>query len=191
MAARVPAFPEVQVFEFQRGHAFDKEAAREEMREYVEGNFTRLIEFAFYDSESENDFARPSVDLQKELGAGFGKLFPSELIAEVASDMEMNEGPWESAITGTDSTTAGQRRFAQACNTLHLVASLDVINALHALQDEIRITNTSRSQERHDRLLSRLIWSIRADLGIPSPNDWQSLPVKLWTSGIPLDDPAA
>ncbi len=96
-----------------------------------------------------------------------------------------------SAITGTDSTTAGQRRFAQACNTLHLVASLDVINALHALQDEIRITNTSRSQERHDRLLSRLIWSIRADLGIPSPNDWQSLPVKLWTSGIPLDDPAA
>lgn len=93
-----------------------------------------------------------------------------------------------SSITGTDSTPAGQRRFAQACNTLHLVASLDVIQALHELQDEIRVTNRSRSQERHDRLLSKLIWCIRADLEIPSPGDWQLLPVKLWTSGVAADE---
>jgi hypothetical protein len=102
LAARVSAFPEVRAFQLQRSHTVDKEAAREEMREYVEGNFTRLIEFAFYDSESENGFAWPSVDLHEELGAEFGERFPSELIAEVADDMELNDGPWGIEDYGDD-----------------------------------------------------------------------------------------
>lgn len=100
LAARVSDFPEVQ--EFQRYNALDKEAARSEMREYVEGNFTRLIEFAFYDSESENGFAWPSADLRDELEAEFGERFPPELIAEVASDMEVNDGPWGIEDYGDD-----------------------------------------------------------------------------------------
>lgn len=100
LVARVSAFPEVQ--EFECYSALDKDAARLEMREYVEGKFTQLIEFAFYDSESENGFAWPSVDLHEELEAEFGERFPSELIAEVASDMEVNDGPWGVEDYGDD-----------------------------------------------------------------------------------------
>ncbi|CAJ3407467.1 Uncharacterised protein [Burkholderia pseudomallei] len=100
LKAQAHGFPDVQ--EFQRYGTLDKEAARLEMREYVEGNFTQLIEFAFYDSESENGFAWPSVDLHEELGAEFGERFPPELIAEVASDMELNDGPWGIEDYGDD-----------------------------------------------------------------------------------------
>ncbi|RQS83435.1 hypothetical protein DF032_05740 [Burkholderia seminalis] len=100
LATRVSNSPEVQ--DFQRYESLDKEVARSEMREYVEGSFTRLIEFAFYDSESENGFAWPSVDLHEELEAEFGDRFPSELIAEVASDMEVSDGPWGVEDYGDD-----------------------------------------------------------------------------------------
>ena len=46
-----------------------------------------------------------------------------------------------SGIVGTDSTPEGNRRFAAACNTLHLIASQGVITALHKFQDEIRVSN--------------------------------------------------
>lgn len=58
-----------------------------------------------------------------------------------------------SSIVGTDSTPEGNRRFAAACNTLHLIGSPGVLAALHRFQDEIRVSNMNRDAERHDQLL--------------------------------------
>lgn len=72
---------------------FDPEAARDEMCEWVRSRFTRLIEFAYYDSESENGYSWPDVDINMELQEEFDQQFPSNLIEEVASYLEC-EGPW-------------------------------------------------------------------------------------------------
>ena len=88
-----------------------------------------------------------------------------------------------SGIVGTDSTPAGNQRFAVACNTLNLIASKAVTTALHEFQDEIRVSNTNRSRTRHDALLSRLIWEIRADLGIPGTPAVTEFAAGLWCSG--------
>jgi hypothetical protein len=90
-----------------------------------------------------------------------------------------------SGIVGTDSTPEGNQRFAAACNTLHLIASQAVIVALHDFQDEIRVSNVNRDDDRHDALLSRLEWEIREDLGIPGnplKNEFKAI---LWCSGNP------
>lgn len=64
------------------------------------------------------------------------------------------------AIVRTDSTPDGNKHFAGACNTLHLIVSKGVLDALHDFQDEIRVSNANRDDERHDALLSRLEWEI-------------------------------
>jgi hypothetical protein len=69
---------------------------------------------------------------------------------------------------GTDLSPEGNRRFASACNTLHLIGSKGVLEALHHFQDEIRVSNSSRDDDRHDALLSNLVWEIREDLRIPN-----------------------
>jgi|SRR5271165_5074604 len=62
-----------------------------------------------------------------------------------------------SGTVGTDSTPEGNRSFAKACNTLHLIGTKGVIAAPHAYQDEIRVSNPSHSAVTHDALLSKLI----------------------------------
>lgn len=88
-----------------------------------------------------------------------------------------------SGIVGTDSTPEGNRRFAAACNTLHLIASKGVLDALHEFQDEIRVSNSSRTVERHDALLSGLEWEIREDLRIPRNPPFDQFNARLWCSG--------
>jgi hypothetical protein len=90
-----------------------------------------------------------------------------------------------SGIVGTDSTPEGNRRFAAACNTLHLIASQGVISALHDFQDEVRVSNTNRDSARHDILLSRLEWEIRNDLCIPGNPPMNEFKAILWCSGSP------
>lgn len=87
------------------------------------------------------------------------------------------------SIAGSDSTPDGNRRFALACNTLHLIASIEVVRALHDFQDEIRVSNTEKSRHVHDALLSRLVWEIRKDLGIPPTANASEFSMYLWTSG--------
>jgi hypothetical protein len=89
-----------------------------------------------------------------------------------------------SSIVGSDASPEGHRRFAQACNTLQLVASKRVIASLHDFRDEIAGSNPNRSIEGHDKLLSRLIRDIRADLGIPSAANPADLSIRLWVSGV-------
>ncbi len=86
-------------------------------------------------------------------------------------------------IVGTDSTPEGNKRFAQACNTLHLIASKAVREALHDFQDEIRASNPNRSTDRHDALLARLEWQIREDLQIPDNPPMGDFKARLWCSG--------
>ena len=88
-----------------------------------------------------------------------------------------------SGIVGIDSTPEGNRHFAEACNTLHLLASQRVLTALHNFQDEIRVSNPHRSDEKHNALLSQLVWDIRDDLGMPQTGDIQDCKARLWCSG--------
>lgn len=88
-----------------------------------------------------------------------------------------------SGIVGTDSTPDGSRDFARASNTLHLIGATGVLAALHAFQGEIRVSNPNKSAARHDALLSRLIWEIRNDLGIPGTPDASDFSAYLWCSG--------
>jgi hypothetical protein len=88
-----------------------------------------------------------------------------------------------SGTVGTDSTADGQRRFASACNTLCLIASKSALDALNAFRDEIRTSNPNRSVDRHDVLLSQMVWHIREDLGIPDNASIEDFKAQLWTSG--------
>ena len=88
-----------------------------------------------------------------------------------------------SGIVETDSTPEGNRRFAGACNTLHLIGSIGVLESLHQFQDEIRVSNTNRDADRHDVLLSRLEWEIREDLRIPHNPPFRQFKARLWCSG--------
>jgi hypothetical protein len=87
------------------------------------------------------------------------------------------------SIVGTDATPEGHRRFAAACNTLNLMASVGVIRALHGYQDEIRVSNPHKSDERHDALLGKLVWEMRKDLGISATRHVENFSVRLWCSG--------
>ncbi|MGA3040234.1 MAG: hypothetical protein ABSF54_05505 [Bryobacteraceae bacterium] len=93
-------------------------------------------------------------------------------------------------IVGTDATPEGNRRFAGSCNTLHLLASKAVIAALHEFQDEIRDSNTDKSQAKHDLLLAQLIWEIRTDLRIPGTAAASDFIARLWcSSDLPVQEP--
>ena len=83
-------------------------------------------------------------------------------------------------VLGNSPTLEGRTHFASACNTLHLIGSLGVLNALHALVNEISSTNSDQSRTRHDTLLSQLIWEIRKDVGIPSTPEESEFVARLW-----------
>jgi hypothetical protein len=90
-----------------------------------------------------------------------------------------------SAIISGESTPDGQRDFARACNKLNLVAPHAVVKALQEFQQEIKVSNSQRSNERHDRLMSRLFHEMRRDLQV-SPKDYDSSFIfGLWASGVP------
>jgi hypothetical protein len=88
-----------------------------------------------------------------------------------------------SGTVGTDSTPEGNRAFAKSCNTLHLIGSRGALAALHAYQNEIRVSNPDKSDERHDELLLRLVWEIRKDLRIPRTPCAKDFDTRLWCSG--------
>lgn len=72
-----------------------------------------------------------------------------------------------SGIVGETSPPDTKVRFATAVNNLHLIGSHGVIKALHAFCDEIAVSNSNRTKDRHDELWSRLVWEIRKDLMTP------------------------
>ena len=89
-----------------------------------------------------------------------------------------------SGIISGEATAEGQRIFAGACNKLNLVAPQPVIEALREFQQEIKITNSDKSQDRHDKLMSHLFYQIRKDLNISPTDNIQTFQVGLWASGV-------
>ena len=78
------------------------------------------------------------------------------------------------ALSGIVHSGAGpqaQTRYSDAVNSLTLVASPEVLNALYAFQDEISYRNKNRDQRRHDERLSALLRCMRRDVQPRRPND--------------------
>jgi hypothetical protein len=93
-----------------------------------------------------------------------------------------------SSLSGTiagESTAEGQIRFSRACNDIVLFAPYRVIAALDRFWEEIRVSNASKSLERHDKLLSELFFQIRRDIGVRPRDDRASFRVQLRSSGVP------
>ena len=88
-----------------------------------------------------------------------------------------------SGIVAGDSTPEGNRVFAKACNTLHLIGSKGVLDALHAYQDKARFSNPNHSAEKESALLSKLVWEVRRDIEIPGTPRASEFTVQLWCSG--------
>ncbi|MCW8126455.1 hypothetical protein [Microbulbifer halophilus] len=88
-----------------------------------------------------------------------------------------------SGVISGEFTPDGQRAFALACNKLNLIAPQSVIRALQEFQEEIKISNDTKSQEAHDRLMSELLFEMRKDLGVKPGDERSSLTVGLWESG--------
>jgi len=76
------------------------------------------------------------------------------------------------AVDGTDKGKANQR-FANAANTIALVAPQYVIEALMQFHDEVKFSNPNKSAEGHDRALKKLLLAIRESLELPFKDDPQ------------------
>src|ERR1700733_2187553 len=88
-----------------------------------------------------------------------------------------------SGIVAGDSTPEGNRLFAKACNTLHLIGSKGVLDTLHAYQGEAKSSNPNHSPEKEAALLSKLVWEVRKDIEIPGTPQASEFSVHLWCSG--------
>lgn len=74
------------------------------------------------------------------------------------------------ASDAADSPEANEL-FNRAVNTIVLVAPQNVVQAVMAFHDEIKISNPNRTQGGHDRRLIELILAIRKSLELPFPDD--------------------
>lgn len=74
------------------------------------------------------------------------------------------------AVDGINKEEANQR-FAQAVNTIALVAPQPVIHSLMQFHDEVKFSNPNQSQEGHDRALKALVLAIRKSSDLPFRDD--------------------
>lgn len=82
--------------EFIEDHAYrtvDEDEAADTMKQWARAKYTRLIDFAFYDNESETGFSWPDVEMVMEIGEEFAGQFPQALIENVGNELEL-DGPW-------------------------------------------------------------------------------------------------
>jgi len=94
-----------------------------------------------------------------------------------------------SSIISGESTSEGQRSFARACNRLNLIAPQAVVKALQDFQQEIKVSNTKRSTERHDQFMSKLFYEMRKDLQVTPKDKDTSFVFGLWAAGVPSSEP--
>ena len=90
-----------------------------------------------------------------------------------------------SGVVSGDETPEGQRAFARACNKLNLVAPQSVVRALQNFQQEIKTSNHQKSDDRHDKLMSKLFYEMRKDLQVTPRDNDISFVFGLWASGAP------
>ena len=107
---------------------------------------------------------------------------------KVAHYQELLNSLSDLAVDWTDKEKANQR-FANAANTIALVAPQYVIETLMQFHDEVKFSNPNRSQEGHDRALKELLLAIRKSLELPFRDDPQTFDFHLigsspkWTIG--------
>jgi len=89
-----------------------------------------------------------------------------------------------SAIVGPTPTAEERITFADAANDIFLVGSPDVLVALRAYLDETADSNGGKVVDRHDELLTVLIFAIRDDLGRKPNRPKEPFEFRLW-SGKP------
>lgn len=69
-----------------------------------------------------------------------------------------------SGVVRERATPEAQRRYADAVNSMMLVAPAVVLVRLQAFQDEISYVNKGRTLERHDQALHELFQAMRQDV---------------------------
>ncbi|QNM98203.1 hypothetical protein [Chitinimonas koreensis] len=74
-----------------------------------------------------------------------------------------------SGIVDPAPSSAAKTRFAHIANHMLLVATPEVLVALRDFLDEASESNKNKTVDRHDELLTVLMYAIREDLGI-KPN---------------------
>lgn len=89
-----------------------------------------------------------------------------------------------SGIVGDTPTTPEKIAFATASNDIFLVGSPGVLVALRNYLDETAESNANKAEDRHDQLLTALIFAIREDLGRKPNRPNEPFELKLW-SGKP------
>jgi hypothetical protein len=72
-----------------------------------------------------------------------------------------------------------QARYSSAFNTIALTAPQPLIKALFEFQDHIHVSNKNRSHERHDELLSKLLFEMRRSLELPFQDDPEDFHLRL------------
>jgi len=92
---------------------------------------------------------------------------------KTAHDQELLNALSDLAVDGTNKEKANQR-FANAANTIALVAPQYVIDALMQFHDEVKFSNPNRSPEGHDTALKALLLAIRKSLELPFQDDPKS-----------------
>lgn len=94
------------------------------------------------------------------------------------------------AIVGPIPTTEERIAFADAANNIYLVGSPTVLAALRAYLDETADTKPKGAPDRHDELLTVLLFHIRDDIGIKPNRPDHAFEFRLW-SGKPRVDMTA
>ena len=90
-----------------------------------------------------------------------------------------------SGIVGGVAPPEAKIDFANAVNNLHLIASQNVVDALHEFCDETAETNAANfNLERHNNNWSKLVWHIRSDLGDAPKRPADEFRAILWASGV-------
>lgn len=69
-----------------------------------------------------------------------------------------------SGVVSTRATQESHARYADAVNTLQLVAPAEVLRALNNFQSVIAHTNKSKTVHQHDEALTKLLQAMRADV---------------------------
>ena len=93
-----------------------------------------------------------------------------------------------SGVISDESTADGQRAFSRASNRLMLIAPQNVIEALRDFQNEIKRSNTNKSVDRHNELMSKLFYAMRHDLGVSPADDPATFKVWLFAAGVKPDE---
>ena len=81
------------------------------------------------------------------------------------------------------SSEESHRAFAKETNNMNLVASQEVLSALHAYREQISIGNVNRDYSLDEVLLLKLVNAIRADLKMPGGGRLAPNSVRLYSPG--------